>query len=147
MALRHSYLYHVLKFLGDGRARTVYDLVQLLAAEREDMWLKEEKKLAGPETVGQMEQVLAGLEEIGVVPIRGDNDDPPDTGPPSSNSRDGGGEGDEPGGPIGPEAGDGGAGLSEVLGHAVLFCLSEDTQDALLDTAFSTGPSEEGARG
>lgn len=149
MALRHSYVYHILKFLRSGQARTAYDLLRLLAEERENLRLKEGKHLVGPETPEQMEEVLNGLGELGVLPVGRDNDGSFDKEPPSSSSRDsgGGGEGGEPGGPFGPEAGDGGAGLSEVLGHAVLFCLPDDAQDALLDAAFSAGPSEEGVRG
>ncbi|WP_141058910.1 hypothetical protein [Stenotrophomonas rhizophila] len=102
--------------------------------------------LRGPDTVEQMEEVLAGLKEIGVVPVGRDSDAPPGDEPPWSNSRGGGGEGGDPISPLGPEGGDGGVGLSEVLGHAVLFCLAEDTQQALLDVAFGIEATEEQVR-
>lgn len=126
------------------------DLLQLLALEREHMRSKEGKHLAGPETVEQMEEVLAGLEEIGAVHIGRDDGVSLDNDPPLSTlygTSGGGGEGGESGGPIGPEGDDGGAGLSEILGHAVLFCLSEGAQDALIEAAFNTGPPEEGVHG
>lgn len=147
LALRHSYVYHVLKFLRNGQARTANDLLRLIEMERENMRLEEGKWLAGPKTVEEMEQVLAGLKEIGAVPIGGDNDVSPDDDPPLSSFHGEGGDGGSPGGPASPEGGDGGAGLSEILGHAVLFCLSDDAQEALLDTALSLRPLDQGVQG
>jgi len=148
LALRHSYVYHVLKFLRNGQARTALDLLRLLAVERENMRSKEGKNLVGPESLEQMEGVLAGLAEIGVLSIGSDGRISSDNDLPSPSFDGGGDEGGTPGGPTGPESGDGGgAGLSEILGHAVLFCLPDDAQDALLDAAFSAGLPEEGAHG
>lgn len=109
---------------------------------------KEGKNLVGPERLEQMEEVLAGLAEIGVLSIGSDGRILPDNDLPSPSFDGGGDEGGTPGGPTGPQSGDGGgAGLSEILGHSVLFCLSDDAQDALLDAAFSAGLPEEGAHG
>ena len=109
---------------------------------------KEGKNLVGPESLEQMEEVLTGLAEIGVLSIGSDGRISADNDLPSPSFDGGGDEGGTPGGPTGPESGDGGgAGLSEILGHSVLFCLSDDAQDALLDAAFSAGLPEEGAHG
>jgi len=151
LALRHSYVYHVLRFLKSGEATTANDLLRLLAEERENMRLTEGRNLVGPQTVEQMETVLAELADIGVVPVSRDDEVSSGSEPPSPmvQSDDGGegGEGDGPTGPIGPENGAGGVGLAEILGHSVLFCLSDDAQDALLDAAFGIGTSEEGVQG
>ena len=143
MALEDTYLFHILRFIRDGRARTVYDLVELLDGVRRQMAARK-RGLAGPTTVREMEQVLAGLAELGVLPLPGDDGGPPDREPPSR-PRDGGGDGGDDGGaggPVGPESGQGGEGLSEVLEHPVLFCLSDDAQEARIDAAFGVQAPE-----
>ncbi|WAH62359.1 hypothetical protein [Xanthomonas hortorum] len=128
LALRDSYLYHVLRFLRSGQARTAEELLQLLDLERGPQLTGYAFRLKGPRTVERMKEVLIGLAEIGIVPIEHDG------------GTDGGDGGD--GGRAGAEDGEGGRGLSEVLGHAVLFCLADESQDALLDAAFGIDPKD-----
>ncbi|MCW0159662.1 hypothetical protein [Burkholderia pseudomallei] len=58
---------------------------------------------------------------------------PPASDGNGGNNRGGGGDGNDPGR---PEGEDGGSGLSEVLGHPVLFSLPGEAFDALIDGLF-----------
>ena len=140
MALEHSYLFHVLKFVLSGQASTAHDLLRLLSNARESMRSASGYTLAGPRNVEDMERVLSGLEEIGALSDRDRHAATGDDRPPPYRGDSGGdGDGGDPGGPAGPGGLGGGRGLAEVLGHPVLFCLPEDAQDALLDSAFGGG--------
>lgn len=145
MALRDSYLYHVLRFLRSGQARTADDLLQLLELERGSRSGRYAFRLKGPRTVEQMEKVLIGLAEIGIVPIGRDDHGFPGEEPRWSNAGGGGGRGGSSASGGGPE-GEEGRGLSEVLGHPVLFCLIDESQEALLDAAFGADPTDRQTR-
>lgn len=139
MALRDSYLYHVIRFLRSGQARTAEEILLLLEDERRGSSKGYAFGLKGPKTVEAMQEVLNGLADIGILPKGGD--DRGFLGADTHRANAAGGGGDSDGG-RNDQDGKGGRGLSEVLGHPVLFCLPNESQDALLDAAFGIGPTE-----
>ena len=163
MAARHSYLFHTLKHLSESpKPQTVEQILDYLATVRGFLKRYESFELGGPQEPAEMEDVLLKLAEIGVLRAEGGRDEgilwtlaaPPIDGAGdrrAGNDRNadgpgGGGGGGGGGGPGGDTPdGQGGVGLSEVLAHPVLFCLSEDVQERLLMQALGL-PPEAGAQ-
>lgn len=137
LALRDSYVYHVLRFLSNGQARSAPELLYLLERGR---YLKR------PKTIEQMEEILDGIRELGLFPDDSDHAEFSDLDSMNSGDHGGGGGGSSSGGPGEPPAfgSEGGEGLSEVLGHAVLFCLPDESQEELIDAAFGVGSLAKG---
>ena len=169
MAAEDSYIFQTLKFLLDTkRPCNAEEILEYLNKWKNKRELGFRRNLRVPLTGADLEdEVLTSLESFGVVSFSKDWDSPRVwrlvASPAESNEvrrgsgiddlerrdRDGnipgvldgggggvGGAGD--GGTPGDE--EGGDGLSEVLAHPVLFCLSEKDQDQLLMKALGIQP-------
>jgi hypothetical protein len=140
MAAEDSYIFHALQFLAASeRRRTAEEILAHLNLWRADRAGLRRRLLYVPDSASDLEDVLLGLEQFGVVRSSKDWDSPRVWGRGGGGDGGGGADAGVPGG----EGGDGGgAGLSEVLGHPVLFCLSDAQQDRLLREALDLPPDD-----
>ena len=161
MAAEDSYIFHALQFLSASkRRRTAEDILDHLNLGKDGRAGFRRRLANVPASPDDLEDVLLSLEQFGVVRSSKDWDSPrvwelaatpaqrePGRGGGDGGRGDGGGGGGA-GGPGGEDGGGGGgAGLSEVLGHPVLFCLSDTQQDQLLLEALGLPPPDDGHTG
>jgi hypothetical protein len=159
MAAEDSYIFHALKLLSASkrRRRTAEEILSYLDLWKADRAGFRRRSPYVPDSADDLEDVLSSLEKFGVVRSSKDWDSPrvwefaatpaqPEPRQPNGGggSGDGGrGDGGGSGGAGAPGGeGGGGAGLSEVLGHPVLFCLSDAQQDQLLMEALGLPPDD-----
>lgn len=143
MAAQDSYVFLILKYLGDsGQPRNAEQILDYLDTERFNRQRDDSFTLAGPQDTMSLENALRSLEGIGVLRAHQDLNDRTSWSlsamPVDGYGGGGGGVGGAGGNTPGDE--EGGGGLSEVLGHSVLFCLSEKDQDDLLREALGIQP-------
>lgn len=164
MAAEDSYIFHALQFLSASKrrrtAKEILDYLHQLKDERAG-FLRRSRYV--PDSEEDLENVLLSLEKFGVVksgvgrsnnylysprvweigatPAQREPRQPDGGGGNGDGGRGDGGGGGDAGGP-GAEGDGGGAGLSEVLGHPVLFCLSDAQQDRLLMEALGLPPDD-----
>jgi len=152
MAVEQSYVYQILRFLADVRRPCSVDEIFYMI----DSWRLEGGYRIAPKSPASVQAALVRLAEIGVIRSNDEQmfwsltaphaepEAPTDQGRRGDgNGNDGGGR-NPVGGPDGQDGGGGGAGLSEVLSHPVLFCMAEAEQANLIEAALGLLP--EGAQ-
>lgn len=155
MAARNSYAFQILKCLREAdRSLRLGDILEYLNRQEDDLFGSFVRW--GPPREDQLAEYLQSLAEIGVVRAETGHEgerlwtlaaSPFDGGNGLNRDREGGGRGEGGGGDGGGDGpggntpdGEGGGGLSEVLAHPVLFCLTEVDQDQLLLAALGLLP-------